>query len=122
MCIAIVACDLGVIDALYQMRRRSAGRSLKKPKFNDCHNESIKGFEDSLTGSVVVNRSNSAMTTNNIRPSLIRKRDSALAHHHTQEEIKFARLMAILSIFYVICWLPQLVSLLLTLLYFLAAI
>ena len=121
MCIAIVACDLGVIDALYQMRRRSAGRSLKKPKFNDCHNESNKGFEDSLTGSVVVNRSNSTMTTNS-RPSLIRKRDSALAHHHTQEEIKFARLMAILSIFYVICWLPQLVSLLLPLLYLLAAI
>jgi hypothetical protein len=52
----------------------------------------------------------------------VRQRDSsgsssASRRHHrhhdpsnqTQEEIKFARLMAVLCIFYVLCWIPQLV-------------
>jgi len=101
MCVLITACNVGVIGALFKMKRRSESRSLKNRKFN-CFDGS-KGKhrqEESIglrndTAGISVDRSNSTMTTSS-RPS-IRKREGSLAKNNAnKEEVKFAILMVII--------------------------
>lgn len=107
MCVLITACNLGVIGALFKMKRRSETRSLKKRKLN-CFDQSINGKQEESMGlrndvakaKVSVDRSNSTMTTASSRPSF-RKREGSLAQNHAKEEVKFAILM-VLSFFYIL--------------------
>lgn len=143
MCVLIVACNLGVIEALYQMNRRSENRRLTRYPSEmvaapECHQQHLPlrdkqtkpRLQESFslrTHSVDVD-DNSSYNFNSSSFSRhhlsVRQRDSSGSsssnrhhhhhhHHHpmnqTQEEIKFARLMAVLCIFYVLCWIPQLV-------------
>lgn len=146
MCVLIVACNLGVIEALYQMNRRSENRRLtrypsemasgtQQPTTTTAaaaashlplRDTKSKRFQDSLRQSVETDDNSSYISSSFSRHHLsVRQRDSSGSssshrhhhhhhHHHqhcnqTQEEIKFARLMAVLCIFYVLCWIPQLV-------------
>lgn len=129
MCVLIVACNLGVIEALYQMNRRSENRRLTRypsELASGCQQhlplrdkESTHRFQESLRQSVMIDDNSSYVSGSFSRHHLsARQRDSSASssshrhHHHcnqTQEEIKFARLMAVLCIFYVLCWIPQLV-------------
>lgn len=144
MCVVIVACNLGVIEALYQMKRRSETRRLTR------YPSSVNNASDARSSLVMANGAQQPAATANgsakngrlayqqqasvsVEPDdasyasgsfhrhqvSVRKRDSSVSSSNrlrhqssmqTQEEIKFARLMAVLCIFYVLCWIPQLVS------------
>lgn len=133
MCVLIVTCNLGVIEALYQMNRRSGNRRLTRhpaemPAIGSHHQPLREKHSCQLRESFSVRRSieldNSSFSNSSTsRHHLsVRQRDSSASssvsrrrhrhhdpNHQTQEEIKFARLMAVLCIFYVLCWIPQLV-------------
>ena len=99
MCVLITACNVGVIGALFKMKRRSESRSLKNRKFNCFDRSKGKNQEESIglrndTAGISVDRSNSTMTTNS-RPSF-RKREGSLAQNNAKEEVKFAILMVII--------------------------
>lgn len=137
MCVLIVACNLGVIEALYQMNRRSGNRRLTRypAELSSAATESQqhlplrdkqnnRRLQESFSQRRSIEMDNSSYSNSSTsRHHLsVRQRDSsgsssASRRHHrhhdpnnqTQEEIKFARLMAVLCIFYVLCWIPQLV-------------
>lgn len=139
MCSVIVACNLGVIEALYQMNRRSETRRLTRypsasnamearpsllaingcPSNGTTVNAAKNGRPAQQQASVDADDASSYVSGSFHRHHLsVRKRDSSASSSHrlrhqpsmqTQEEIKFARLMAVLCIFYVLCWIPQLV-------------
>ena len=119
MCLLIVACNLGVISALYEMKKRSEKRRLPSQSLDWLNRSSgrAQNNESSTSGGGGggggVNRSNSSLSNNSHRS--VRKRNSSQPPPHqqnqqTQEEIKFAQLMAVLCVFYVISWVPQLVG------------
>ncbi|KAI9560804.1 hypothetical protein GHT06_011756 [Daphnia sinensis] len=134
MCVLIVACNLGVIEALYQMNRRSGNRRLTRypvemPAIGNQHqplrDKQTNRLHDSFSVRQSIELDNSSFSNSSTsRHHLsVRQRDSSAsssasrrrhrhhgANHQTQEEIKFARLMAVLCIFYVLCWIPQLVA------------
>ena len=113
MCVLIVACNCGVIVALYHMKKRSEKRRITSHSL-DWLNRSSGSRAQNESSTTGVNRSSSSVSNNSHLS--VRKRNSSQAPHHqqsqhqTQEEIKFARLMAVLCVFYVISWVPQLVS------------
>jgi hypothetical protein len=138
MCVLIVACNLGVIEALYQMNRRSGNRRLTRypAEFSSSsvaaavsqqhlplRDKQSRRLSFSARRSIELDNNSSFSNSSTSRHHLsVRQRDSsgsssASRRHHrhhdpsnqTQEEIKFARLMAVLCIFYVLCWIPQLV-------------
>ena len=140
MCVIIVACNLGVIEALYQMSRRSENRRLTRypselvaaagpecqqqqplrEQKNKRLQESFSLRHSEVADDNSYNYNSSSFSRHHLS---VRQKDSSSSsssnrhhHHHrhapmnqTQEEIKFARLMAVLCIFYVLCWIPQLV-------------
>ena len=114
MCVLIVACNLGVISALYEMKKRSEKRRLPSQSLDWLNRSSGRAQNnESSTSGGGVNRSNSSLSNNSHRS--VRKRNSSQPPPHqqnqqTQEEIKFAQLMAVLCVFYVISWVPQLVG------------
>ncbi|EFX66571.1 hypothetical protein DAPPUDRAFT_262904 [Daphnia pulex] len=139
MCVLIVACNLGVIEALYQMNRRSGNRRLTRypAEFSSSsvaaavsqqhlplRDKQSRRLSFSARRSIELDNNSSFSNSSTSRHHLsVRQRDSsgsssASRRHHrhhdpsnqTQEEIKFARLMAVLCIFYVLCWIPQLVA------------
>lgn len=147
MCVVIVACNLCVIEALYQMSRRSETRRLTHQiSLTVGNNTSTASMADFSTGQqlmvlmdggavhngqqqqqhhsshLVVRQQSEEATANHnainngafnrerVHRSSTSSSASAVRRRQTQEEVKFARLMVILSIFYVICWIPQLVS------------
>ena len=125
MCVLIVACNLGVIEALYQMNRRSETRRLTRPpalqmtpershlpfKATANFRHSVDMEDDSTSTYTTYNSSLSRHTLNgrHQKETSVGPNSSWSSRHQTQEEIKFARLMAVLCIFYVLCWIPQLV-------------
>ena len=155
MCVLIVACNLGVIEALYQMNRRSGNRRLTRypaelssslvTTATETHQQHVplrdskqhnnsqqhrrlqhhESFSHPQRRSIEMDNSSYSNSSTSRHHLSVRQRDSSGSsstsmtrrHHHrhhdpnnqTQEEIKFARLMAVLCIFYVLCWIPQLV-------------
>nr|CAH0103275.1 unnamed protein product [Daphnia galeata] len=154
MCVLIVACNLGVIEALYQMNRRSGNRRLTRYPAElsssvltttETHQQHVplrdsiqhnnsqqhrrlqhhESFSHTQRRSIEMDNSSYSNSSTSRHHLSVRQRDSSGSsststrrHHHrhhdpnnqTQEEIKFARLMAVLCIFYVLCWIPQLVA------------
>nr|CAD27927.1 putative G-protein coupled receptor [Anopheles gambiae] len=89
LCVGIVICNLSVRKVLYQSHRkmcRQFGSIKPTPMLNRSMSQTPKS---------------SSFTDSNI----IR-----MFNEPTTEEIRFAKLMTVLSVFFIICWLPQMVS------------
>ncbi|XP_028174516.1 prostaglandin E2 receptor EP2 subtype isoform X1 [Ostrinia furnacalis] len=86
LCLILVYCNLAVIQALYSITAPRAGDQpvVRRVSRSSCRQRSL----NASTGS---------------KPSL---------HHNaaTAEEVAFSRLMATLSVLFMICWLPQMVT------------
>nr|XP_011180612.2 prostaglandin E2 receptor EP2 subtype [Zeugodacus cucurbitae] len=95
LCVVIVACNLFVMRALCLIsRKRASKRHIHYDTLNR-EKSSIHCIEGkSSSGSSLYHRSNSGTMTANTSP----------------DEIKFAKLMAFLSISFVICWMPQMIA------------
>ncbi|XP_018784930.1 PREDICTED: prostaglandin E2 receptor EP2 subtype-like [Bactrocera latifrons] len=96
LCIVIVACNLFVTRALCVISRKRASK--RHIHYDTLQRETgsiqwIEGKSNS-SGSSLYHRSNSGTMTANTSP----------------DEIKFAKLMALLSICFVICWMPQMIA------------
>ncbi|XP_049313571.1 prostaglandin E2 receptor EP2 subtype [Bactrocera dorsalis] len=96
LCVVIVACNLFVMRALCVISRKRASK--RHIHYDTLQREkgSIQWIEgkSSSSGSSLYHRSNSGTMTANTSP----------------DEIKFAKLMAFLSISFVICWMPQMIA------------
>lgn len=138
MCIVIVGCNLGVISALLEMNRRNQHRrrihkqisvqtncsvtdaALDLPPIGNNNGpfqrndtsfvRQISAPMGSSTEDVIAEPFEYNQTHRDSGYSASSSSASAARRRQTLEEIKFARLMVILSIFYVICWIPQLVN------------
>ncbi len=138
MCIVIVGCNLGVISALLEMNRRNQHRrrihkqisvqtncsvtdaALDLPPIGNNNGplqrdgtsfvRQISAPMGSSTEDVIGEPFDFNQTHRDSAYSASSSSASAARRRQTLEEIKFARLMVILSIFYVICWIPQLVN------------
>ncbi|XP_049885856.1 prostaglandin E2 receptor EP2 subtype [Pectinophora gossypiella] len=88
LCIILVYCNLAVIQALYAI---TAPRNGGQPVVRRVSKSSCRQRQRSLN----------AGSGNNLS-----------AHHNaaTAEEVAFSRLMATLSVLFMICWLPQMVT------------
>ncbi|XP_040157318.1 prostaglandin E2 receptor EP4 subtype [Anopheles arabiensis] len=92
LCVGIVICNLSVRKVLYQSHRkmcRQFGSIKPTPMLNRSMSQTPKS---------------SSFTDSNI----IR-----MFNEPTTEEIRFAKLMTVLSVFFIICWLPQMISIIL---------
>ncbi|XP_058059725.1 prostaglandin E2 receptor EP4 subtype [Anopheles bellator] len=92
LCIGIVICNLSVRKVLYQSHRkmcRQFGSIKPTPMLSRSmrHSQKSASFTDS---------------------NIIR-----MFNEPTTEEIRFAKLMTVLSVFFLICWLPQMISIIL---------
>ncbi|XP_026761436.1 prostaglandin E2 receptor EP2 subtype [Galleria mellonella] len=86
LCVILVYCNLAVIKALYAI---TAPRSSGQPVVRRVSKSSCRQQERSLNS-----------------------RNNLHLHHNaaTAEEVAFSRLMATLSVLFMICWLPQMVT------------
>uniref|UniRef100_A0AAG5CPP6 G-protein coupled receptors family 1 profile domain-containing protein n=1 Tax=Anopheles atroparvus TaxID=41427 RepID=A0AAG5CPP6_ANOAO len=92
LCLGIVVCNLSVRKVLYHSHRkmcRQFGTIKPMPMLNRSlrHTQKSASFTDS---------------------SIMR-----MFNEPTTEEIRFAKLMTVLSVFFLICWLPQMISIIL---------
>ncbi|XP_050335260.1 prostaglandin E2 receptor EP2 subtype-like [Bactrocera neohumeralis] len=96
LCVVIVACNLFVMRALCVISRKRASKRHIHYDTLQRDKGSIQWIEgkSSSSGSSLYHRSNSGTMTANTSP----------------DEIKFAKLMAFLSISFVICWMPQMIA------------
>lgn len=79
---------------------------------NVCSPESAQLINSSKRSGLPRNNSNrSRRLTSSMRRASIASTGSATYKHATPEEISFAKLMTVLSILFVLCWMPQFVSL-----------
>uniref|UniRef100_A0A182PGT1 G-protein coupled receptors family 1 profile domain-containing protein n=1 Tax=Anopheles epiroticus TaxID=199890 RepID=A0A182PGT1_9DIPT len=92
LCVGIVICNLSVRKVLYQSHRkmcRQFGSIKPTPMLNRSMSQTPKS---------------SSFTDSNIM---------RMFNEPTTEEIRFAKLMTVLSVFFIICWLPQMISIIL---------
>lgn len=98
LCVCIVVCNLAVIRVLCRLgcqrsRSRILGRRISR---NSKRTRSLSSGSSSTTG--VLTNGEDIITYYNVS---------------TPEELAFARLMAVLCVAFVVCWMPQMVSILL---------
>ncbi|KAL4717206.1 hypothetical protein ACJJTC_017093, partial [Scirpophaga incertulas] len=83
LCLILVYCNFAVIQALYSITAPRAGEQpvVRRVSRSSCRQRSMNGSKPSL-------------------------------HHNaaTAEEVAFSRLMATLSVLFMLCWLPQMVT------------
>jgi hypothetical protein len=94
LCVCIVVCNLAVIRVLRDLgyggsRRKTLGRRISR---NSNRARSLSSGSSSTAGVLTLDRKTSYYNVS------------------TPEEIAFARLMAVISVAFVVCWMPQMVS------------
>ncbi|KFB34970.1 AGAP001561-PB-like protein [Anopheles sinensis] len=92
LCIGIVICNLSVRKVLYQSHRKMC-RQFGTIKPTPMMNRPLRHTQKSAS-----------FTDSNIM---------RMFNEPTTEEIRFAKLMTVLSVFFLICWLPQMISIIL---------
>ncbi|XP_046398795.1 prostaglandin E2 receptor EP4 subtype isoform X2 [Ischnura elegans] len=123
LCICIVCCNLAVIRVLCRvgkkgrsMVRRISRNSLKTSSYSmGVANNKAQSQKDHCEGVAI------HMTPSSL-PSSGSSNHSRFSNHHllvnlstaTHEELAFARLMAVLCIGFVVCWMPQMISILIS--------
>ncbi|XP_053681150.1 prostaglandin E2 receptor EP4 subtype [Anopheles nili] len=92
LCIGIAICNLSVRKVLYRSHRKMC-RQFGSVKATPMLNRSMRHTPKSAS-----------FTDSNIM---------RMFNEPTTEEIRFAKLMTVLSVFFLICWLPQMISIIL---------
>ncbi|KAG8223632.1 hypothetical protein J437_LFUL016591 [Ladona fulva] len=125
LCICIVCCNLAVISVLCRVGKKGRGM-VRRISRNSIRTSSYTtgGGVTSNINQKLPSRCNGLaihMTSSSL-PASASPNNANLGRHHlladlssaTHEELAFARLMAVLCIVFVVCWMPQMMSILIS--------
>lgn len=109
LCVVIVACNLFVTRVLcFIGRTRTTQRHMTYDMVNRCEKGSTAQIDGESSSGTTLYQHHPSCTTN--LPQYHHTNSVTLTAAASPDEIKFAKLMLFLSISFVICWMPQMVS------------